>query len=252
MRTSALVVALAVLSACGNAVEVPLPGSLFTLSQASQSCPIEQVMPGANGLCFVAAHSQKARWMVLRHAQSPQEAFLAYAGPEGSWTFPLPLEAQGYQVTKVEVEQFKTGDILDDPTPEAAVLLNVVSTAQGGKVTQTRRALYLVGLGAKRHLLWYATVSLAGHLEDTCKTETVKYVGDVSWQMMGPLVTGVSVNQQRMSDVCTGGKGCPQARECTKLTTHEERGWVYNDEMSMFRLYGRDQGVMKIPDVGLE
>lgn len=253
MRKLALVLAFGLLTACGSTAGVPLPGSLLSSPEvSSQACPAQEVMPGASGLCFAASHSAKANWMVLRLPQSPNEAFLAYSGPEGTWTFSLPLEAQGSQITKVEVEQFRTGDILDDPSPEVALLLNVESTASGGNARQSRRALYLVGVGPRRHLLWYATLSYQATLADACKTESLRYVGDVSWQMMGPLVTGVTVNQQRTSDVCSGGDGCGTARECTKLTSHDERGWVYNDEMQTFRLYGRDQGIMKIPDVGLD
>ncbi len=253
MQKSTFAIVSFLLLGCSSTPELILPSSLSSKTEVSASSyPIEQVLPGGNGMCYGAWHSSTAWWMVLRQKDQANQLVLAYAGPEGSWQYKLPLEAEGTEVTRLEIEEFRVGDVLDDATPEVALVVKTVSKAQGGNVVQTRRALYLVGVGRIRQLLWYGTVSLNGQLTEPCRTETVRYVGDVAWQMMGPLVTGVTVNRRRVSEVCKGGSGCESGRQCTTETSQDERGWVYNDERGAFRLFGQDQGVMKFPDVGLE
>lgn len=238
---------------CSSAPDVVLPGSMENLSEAAVSaCPVNDVLPGATGSCYAASHVRNGWWMVLRDPKIPGDISLAYSGPEGTWQFALPLEPAGLDVTDVTVHSLRVGDLVGDPTPEVALVVGIKSRDPGRALKQERTAAYLVSVGHVKRLLWYATLSLKGSYSVKCRSEEVRYTGDVVWQMMGPMVTGVTLAQRRTAELCVGGEGCDAPRTCTKESAGQELGWIYNDEMDEFRLFGREQGVLRVPDVGLE
>jgi len=84
-----------------------------------------------------------------------------------------------------------------------------------------------------------------------CSQRSVAISGEPRWETMGPLVTGVVVHYIRQSSACEGGKGCPAPQKCTELQSASSAGWVYNDEMESFRLFGPAPNDLRIPDVQL-